>query len=135
MLIESKPKQAQSHKQIHMPDEPESPQFPADQPLVNPADDKLDRDHFSEEIARSLANWQGHDSLVLSLSGEWGTGKSTIKNFIIHHLRHKATVLEFNPWQWSGQDKLLEAFLWQLGAIFGKKDIAKKTRKLASKWK
>jgi predicted KAP-like P-loop ATPase len=118
-----------------MPDEPESPQFSTDQALVNPADDQLDRDHFSQEIARSLANWRGHDSIVLSLSGEWGTGKSTIKNFIIYHLRHKATIVEFNPWQWSGQDKLLEGFLWQLGAIFGKKDITKTTRKLASKWK
>jgi predicted KAP-like P-loop ATPase len=114
---------------------PDYPQFSADQPLTNPADDKLDRDRLSAEIARSLANWSGRDSLVVSLTGEWGTGKSTIKNFIIYHLKNRANILEFNPWQWSGQDKLLEAFLWQLGAEFGKEDIARKTEKLASKWK
>ena len=73
--------------------------------------------------------------MVVSLTGEWGTGKSTIKNFIIHHLHGKAYILEFNPWQWSGQDKLLEAFLWQVGALFGQEDVAKRTKRLASKWK
>ena len=103
-----------------MGNEPAIPQFSADQPLSNPADDKLNRDRFSTEIARSIANWSGRDSLVVSLTGEWGSGKSTIKNFVSYHLKNKAYVLEFNPWQWSGQDKLLEAFLWQLGELFGK---------------
>ena len=82
---------------------PDPPQFSADQPLTNPADDKLNRDRFSAEIAQALANWSGRDSLVVSLTGEWGTGKSTIKNFIIYHLKNRANILEFNPWQWSGQ--------------------------------
>jgi predicted KAP-like P-loop ATPase len=122
-------------------DEPESPRrsnlpaFPADQPLRDPADDKLGRKRFSAEIARSIGNWSGRDSLVVSLTGEWGAGKSTIKNFIIHYLAGKAHILEFNPWQWSGQEKLLEAFLWQLGELFGKHDIARRTKKLAAKWK
>jgi predicted KAP-like P-loop ATPase len=111
------------------------PAFSGDQPLQDPADDKLDRKRFSAEIARSIHNWSGRDSLVVSLTGEWGAGKSTIKNFIIYYLRGKAHILEFNPWQWSGQDKLLEAFLWQLGELFGKHDIAKKAKKLATQWK
>jgi predicted KAP-like P-loop ATPase len=111
------------------------PEFSADQPLNDPADDRLCRDRFSEEIARSIAAWSGRESFVLSLTGEWGSGKSTIKNFVIHYLGDKAHVLEFNPWQWSGQDKLIEVFLWQLGALFGKDDVAKKTKKLASRWK
>src|SRR5580704_6250998 len=98
-------------------------QFSADQPLTDPANDKLNRSRFSREIARSIGNWSGNESLVVSLTGEWGSGKSTIKNFVNYYLKHKAYVLEFNPWQWSGQDKLLEAFLWQLGDLFGKKDI------------
>lgn len=118
-----------------MSQEPGTSQLSADQPLVDPIDDKLDRDRFSAEIARSLANWKGHGSLIVSLSGEWGSGKSTIKNFVIHHLAEKVTTIDFNPWQWSGQDKLLEGFLWQLGKTFGKEDIAKATRKLASKWR
>jgi len=118
-----------------MPNEPTAAQFSADQPLTNPADDKLNRNRFSEEIARSIGNWSGRDSLVVSLTGEWGTGKSTIKNFVVHHLHGEAHILEFNPWQWSGQDKLLEAFLWQVGALFGQEDIAKRTKRLASKWK
>src|SRR5947208_625264 len=109
--------------------------FSADQPLTDPADDKLNRRRLSGEIARSVGNWTGKDSLVISLTGEWGSGKSTIKNFVAYYLKDKAYALEFNPWQWSGQDKLLEAFLWQLGELFGKEDIAKKTKKLASKWK
>ena len=118
-----------------MPAEEQPHHISTDQPLSNPDDDKLDRNRFSQEIAKSLANWKGDDSLVVSLSGEWGSGKSTIKNFVIHHLGVRATPVEFNPWQWSGQDKLLEAFLWRIGAELGKKDIAKETRKLGQKWK
>ena len=43
-------------------------------------------------------------------------------------------VLEFNPWEWSGQDKLLEGFLWQVGGLFGLKDKAKETEDLAKQW-
>jgi len=121
-----------------MPENKNPSLFSGDQPLVDPADDKLDRDRFSGEIADSLGRWKGHDSLVVSLTGEWGSGKSTIKNFVIHHLarqRPEPTTVEFNPWEWSGQDKLAEGFLWQLGAVFGKKNIAKQTKRLAAKWK
>ncbi len=115
--------------------EGDSSKFSADSPVVNPADDGLNRDRFSREIAHSLAQWTGHESLVVSLCGEWGAGKTTLKHFIAHHLGEDATVVEFNPWQWSGQDKLLEGLLWQLGGIFGRKDIADKHaswRKLGS---
>jgi predicted KAP-like P-loop ATPase len=118
-----------------MEPEPAFPHFSADQPLTDPAEDKLNRSRFSAEIARAISNWSGRESLVVGLTGEWGAGKSTIKNFVISHLKDNAHVLQFNPWQWSGQDKVLEAFLWQLGSLFGKEDIAKKTTKLASRWK
>lgn len=108
--------------------------FSADRPLGNPSDDKLGRDRFSAAIADSIANWSSRESLTLSLTGEWGSGKSTIKNFIKHYLGDRAYILEFNAWQWTGQDKLVEAFLWQLGALFGKADIAKQAAKLASSW-
>lgn len=109
--------------------------FSADQPLHDPAEDKLHRDRFSEAIANAIAHWLGRESLVVSLTGEWGSGKSTMKNFVKHFLGTRAYIVEFNPWQWSGQDKLLEAFLWRLGALFGKKNVAKHAKKLASRWK
>ena len=111
------------------------PLISSDQPLKHPSEDELKRSRFCEEIARVLGRWRGHESLVVSLNGEWGAGKSTIKNFVRHYLGDQATVDEFNPWQWAGQDKLMEGLLWKLYGVFGKRDIAKQSKHLARKWK
>ncbi|MGH8092705.1 MAG: KAP family P-loop NTPase fold protein [Chthoniobacterales bacterium] len=125
----------QDRENVLMNQDPQPSYFSADQPLTNPAEDRLGRTRLSERIANSIANWSGRESLVISLTGDWGSGKSTIKNFVKHHLGKRAFILEFNPWQWSGQDKLLEGFLWQIGSLFGKADIAKRAKKLASRWR
>jgi len=112
-------------------------QFSSDTPLLHIEDDKLNRARFCQELADSLAGWKGAESLVVGICGEWGSGKSTIKKFVIDELRQKVPaphILEFNPWEWSGQHKLLEGFLWQIGGLFGKKDRAKETEELAKKW-
>ena len=112
--------------------------FSADSPKVEPSEDELDRDGFSQEIARTLATWRSKETLVVSLSGEWGSGKTTICNFIKYHLRKidpDSLIVDFNPWEWSGQEKVFEGFFWQIGSLFGKTDREKKTRRLLKRWR
>lgn len=81
---------------------PDDPKFSADSPLTNPVDDKLERKKFSFEVAKSLGTWEGKESLIVSICGEWGSGKTTIRNFIQYYLREdfpKVKVVDFNPWQ------------------------------------
>lgn len=96
------------------------------------------RDGFSKELAEHIGSWSGQESIVIGINGNWGTGKSTVKNFIKHFLsgrERKPTIVDFNPWEWSGQKKLLEGFLSEIGIALGKKDKAKSYRDLAKKWK
>ncbi len=80
--------------------------------------DRLDRKHFSRELASRLSAWNSDESLVLALYGPWGSGKSSIKNMALEYLRKDTDscphVVEFNPWQISGQDQLTEAFFHEV---------------------
>jgi len=112
--------------------------FSADLPLERLADDLLNRERFSEELARAIGGWIGKESLVVALYGEWGSGKSTIKNFVIEALKTRSPELivgSYLPWQWSGQEKLLEGFLAELTAILGKPEIAKQNHKIIKRFK
>lgn len=96
------------------------------------------RDGFSKELAEHIGSWSGQESIVIGINGNWGTGKSTVKNFIKHYLtdiQRKPTIVDFNPWEWSAQKKLLYGFLSEIGIALGKKDKAKSYRELAKKWK
>ncbi|OJX57729.1 MAG: hypothetical protein BGO89_07085 [Candidatus Kapaibacterium thiocyanatum] len=87
--------------------------FSTDRPLDDPADDILNRNNYCMTVAATLGNWKEKESLVVGIEGEWGAGKTTVKNFIVHHLRNldrPPHVVEYNPWQWSGQDRILESF-------------------------
>jgi len=113
-------------------------QLEADLPLELPEEDSLHRAEFCEALAETLANRNGGDSLAVGITGNWGTGKSTIQNFVKHYLRQKdpkPVVIEFNPWEWSGQGKLLEAFLWSLSEALGKPDISGRHTKLGKRLK
>ncbi len=112
-------------------------EFSTDAPKEFPSEDQLDRSGFSEEIARALINWRNKETLVVSLCGEWGSGKSTLANFIKHHLRKSdpdALIVDYNPWEWSGQEKVFEGFFRQIGTLFGKTDRKKWTRRLLNRW-
>ena len=110
----------------------------ADYPLDLPEKDNLHRAEFCKALADTLANRKGGDSLAVGITGNWGTGKSTIKNFVKHFLKKKSentVVVEFNPWEWSGQGKLLEAFLWSLSEALGKPDVSGRNTKLGKRLK
>jgi KAP family P-loop domain len=122
-----------------------SHRWTADRPLENIEDDLLLREHFADRIAKEIYEWQHSDeSLVISLNGIWGSGKTSFKNFVIQSLKRISDkneggiipVVEFNPWRWSGQDKVLEAFFQEVGTVFNKDVLgdAKKAASLARLW-
>ncbi len=110
--------------------------FSADRPLESVGEDKLERAGFAARLAGDILGWHGKDSLVISLNGAWGSGKTTLKNFVKESLGKQGTpiVVEFNPWAWSGQEKLLEGFFGAIHAKFKKTDKDAETKQLASRW-
>lgn len=100
--------------------------FSADRPIGSREEDLLGRASFADSLASAIKGWKGNDSLVIALYGPWGSGKSSVKNMVLQSLRSAEAdsplIVEFNPWQWSGQDQLAEAFFREIGLIMGRSD-------------
>lgn len=89
--------------------------FISDKPIEDKNEDRLGRSSFSSNLAKSIIEWKGNDSLVIALYGKWGSGKSSVINLAKAELsksksKNKPTVIEFNPWLFSGEDKINEHF-------------------------
>jgi predicted KAP-like P-loop ATPase len=110
------------------------PSLLADMPLNDPKLDRLGRAGFASSLAASILDLKGQDSIVIGLCGPWGSGKSSVLNFLVAELeksrrKDKPLILHFNPWWFSGQDRLLQAFLQQLGAAVNRAEKDKSLKK------
>jgi hypothetical protein len=67
---------------------------------------------------------------VFALYGEWGSGKTSVKNLLKEELAAQGDkgpiLIEFNPWAFSGQDQVLEAFFSEVGKTLGRDPNGKK---------
>src|ERR1035437_3886726 len=112
-----------------------------DLPIKNKSSDRLNRIAFAETIAKVIFQWHNKPSLVIGLYGNWGSGKSSIKNMVVETLGDKEgkkiPVIEFSPWQVSGQDILFEVFFREIGGALGKtvgSDDSARAKRVA-RWK
>ncbi len=106
--------------------------FNIDRPITSHTQDKLNRDSFAVSLATAIDTWAGTDSLIIAIYGEWGIGKTSLKNLLLEHLTNASNppqILEFTPWAWAAQDPLFTAFFDDLATTVGtaKKDNNKKT--------
>lgn len=110
--------------------------FASDRPIIKLDDDLLGRANFAISLANAMASWHGNDSLVIALHGDWGAGKSSIKNMALSQLEsisdNKPDVVEFSPWEWAAQDKITSSFFEEISKSIGRKDKSKSGKKLAA---
>lgn len=92
----------------------------SDAPLENPNDDELNFAPYAQTLAKAIATVRLDNGLVMAIYGEWGSGKSTLINFICHYLEssQKIEIIRFNPWLFSGQEDLTAHFFDQIRAEF-----------------
>jgi predicted KAP-like P-loop ATPase len=114
-------------------------QFSPDLPIASPDEDRLNRSSFAAALVKAIKGWRQKSSLVMALYGEWGSGKSSIKNMLLASL-DESLVVDFNPWQITNRDRLTEAFFNDVGATLGRPRTDKQEDKeaaesRASKWK
>lgn len=110
-------------------------EFSSDRPILRVEDDLLGRANFSANLANAISSWHGNDSLVVALHGNWGSGKSSIKNMAIANLKSKENnpdIIEFTPWEWAAQDKITASFFQEVSSSIGRKDKSKSGKKLAA---
>ncbi|MGV8949443.1 MAG: KAP family P-loop NTPase fold protein [Candidatus Paracaedibacter sp.] len=95
-----------------------------DLPIQSATEDLFGRKEFTGALAKTIMNWAGEESLVIAISGNYGSGKTSLKNMMIEQLRNDNEktpyLVEFNPWEWSKQDKLTEAFFREISLALGK---------------
>ena len=78
--------------------------------------DLLNRDGIIDKLYRSITHCQPEESYVISLEGDWGTGKTTIINNVKKLLlnaencaKDYVVIDDFDPWLYGTQDALLLA--------------------------
>lgn len=95
-----------------------------DSPIKKKEDDLLERYDFAIDIVKGLLNTfkTGQASIAIGINGEWGSGKSSISEFIETELGIQTAsettrniTFHFNPWLFTGQADLQKSFLTQLG--------------------
>ncbi len=57
----------------------------SDRPITSFAGDLLGRSKFAESLASAIKGWTDNDSLVIALYGPCGSGKSSIKIWLLNH--------------------------------------------------
>jgi len=89
----------------------------ADNPITNPEDDALGRAKPARSFAEQVLSLDAAEGVVVGVLGPWGSGKTSFVNLARGHLKESGvTVLEFNPWMFSGADQLVQAFFVELSA-------------------
>lgn len=113
--------------------------FLTDDPIQKLEDDELGRIVFVDELAQSLLARDINESLVISLDGPWGSGKSSVLNLLETKIESltpsSTTLLRFDPWYFNSTEKLLRTFLDEINRVLEKRVEGKELKKLFSRYK
>lgn len=93
----------------------------SDLPLVDPAEDAFGYAPFASLLAEAIVGNRSPQGLVLAVHGKWGSGKSSLLNFIKHDLNRlpedkRPVVIDFNPWWFEGREQIASQLLEQFSA-------------------
>ena len=81
-----------------------------DKPIENVTDDVLGIHELAQGISRFIRNDQTQPSLTLAVTGEWGTGKSSVLNLLQADLRRFGFApVWFNAWHHESEESLIAA--------------------------
>lgn len=103
----------------------------SDTPLKDPSDDLFSVAPFAETLAEGLLKMFQPEGFVVALHGPWGSGKTTLLNFVRDYLdkhntseegrKNPITIIEFNPWWFSGKEDLTRQFFTAFGQGLSKR--------------
>lgn len=95
-----------------------------DNPVATPDKDLLGRSAVAQHVAADLREVDASAGYVYALTGPWGSGKTSLINMVRSELQNEPaiTVVDFNPWLFSGTTQLVDAFFQELAAQLRLKD-------------
>jgi predicted KAP-like P-loop ATPase len=113
-----------------------------ERPISTREEDKLQRSGFIARLANAVIEQSTGKatSVVIGITGPWGSGKSSILNLLDGHINMnypEAVVVRFDPWLISGRNDLISEFIAELIADLkqapnGKKQFKAAIKKLVS---
>ena len=109
-----------------MSDELNAPKQPAFWTDTAGATDELGRDSFARRIADALANQPGDAGMVVALYGPWGSGKSTILQYVQEFIEEgtpesgEVIFIRFNPWFYNTEGQTVADFFKVIASALGK---------------
>jgi predicted KAP-like P-loop ATPase len=86
-------------------------------------DDKLGLKNYVEKVAKAIYTYSDTDALVLSVEGEWGSGKTSFINFLKKEIKKldvenkKYYFIHFNPWLITDSEQMVKLFFRELETI------------------
>lgn len=91
---------------------------PIDAPITSSVDDALGRAPVAHDFAASIRELDTSQGLVVGVLGPWGHGKSSFINLMREQfeIEPALTVVDFNPWMFSGSNQLVNFFFTEIGA-------------------
>lgn len=110
--------------------------FLSDAPIQSVAEDRYERTAIAAKIASAIRNITSDESFVVGLSGEWGSGKTSLVNMACDYLESPTdgtaavSVVKFNPWLIETKEALLGSFFDALASALPRRD-----GKHGSKWR
>lgn len=96
--------------------------YSTDQPIRSAEHDRFARAGFARRIAETVVARVDSSSLVLSLSGQWGDGKTSVLHMIDECLQAEdgVVLVRFNPWHFTTEEQLIRGFFGTLASALGK---------------
>lgn len=90
--------------------------------LANRSEDILGRSALAKEIADGIKLYskKQKSGITLSITGEWGSGKSTLIQFLLEEFigfEQQFKVITFNPWMFYKNESIRQAFLIELALV------------------
>ena len=115
---------------------PASSSFFADKPISKAPEDALDRRSFAYAVADRLVAWPHSENLIAAIFGDWGSGKSSVKNLLVEYIEAKKAanrelriqITQFEPWQFSGTDQLTNYFFNSLAESIADLPVVSKSK-------
>ena len=100
--------------------------LPADAPIRSSSQDLLDRKDSAEAFARTILALDATEGAAVGVFGPWGSGKTSFVNLACTHFREeKITIIEFNPWLFSGTEQLVRQFFFELSTQLRARRLSK----------
>ncbi len=88
-----------------------------DNPITLPEEDTIGRTSFAQSFAKQILSLDVSKGSVVGVLGAWGLGKTSFINLARNELNQdNITVLDFNPWMFSGTEQLMQSFFSELSA-------------------